>query len=314
MQPPIPSDEDVRLRTLHALNILDSAPEADFDDIVALASEICGAPISLVSLVDADRQWFKAKIGVAVDETHRELSFCAHAIVGGDLMIVPDAAVDARFADHPFVQAVPGVRFYAGAPLRTDRGSALGTLCVVDHQPHRLTVDQIRALRSLAHQVSQQLELRRRVVAPETVAPSDPRAVDLAYLLEAQVRELRPIGEARGMVVTFAIAGEPLVLAGPGPLAQALGYVMFTALKAAPAGGRVAVRVTDHPAPTVEIGHSGGSIVPAWHADLAGQLPAAEPVPAAAADVLRGHGAAVETTSEPLGSPDVRFELRFPPH
>ena len=314
MQPPIPSDEDVRLHTLNALNILDTAPETDFDDIVALASDLCGAPISLVSLVDTDRQWFKAKIGLELDETQREMSFCAHAIMGSDLMIVPDASADARFADHPFVQATPGVRFYAGAPLRTGRGSALGTLCVVDHQPHKLSVDQIRALRALAHQVSEHLELRRRVVAPETVEPPDHRAVDLAYLLEARIREIRPIGEARDTVTTFAIAGEPLVLADPRPLAQALDYVVFTTLKTAPPGGRVSVRVTDRPTPSVEVAHAGGSILPPWHADLAGQRTAVEPVPAAAAEVLRKHGVSVETTSEPLGSPDVRFELRFPPH
>lgn len=314
MQPPVPTDEDVRLRTLNALNVLDSAPEADFDDIVALASNLCGAPISLVSLVDTDRQWFKAKIGMQLDETHRDVSFCAHAILGSDLMIVPDASVDERFADHPFVQATPGVRFYAGAPLRTGSGSALGTLCVVDHEPHKLSVDQIRALRALAHQVAEHLELRRRVVAPATVEPPDQRAVDLAYLLEARIREIRPIGEARDTVTTFAIAGEPLVLADPRPLAQALDYVVFTALKTAPPGGRVSVRVTDRPTPSVEVAHAGGSIAPPWQADLAGQRTAVEPVPAAAAGVLRAHGATVETTSEPLGSPDVRFELRFPNH
>ena len=314
MQAPLPPDEDVRLHTLHALNVLDTAPEADFDDIVALASGLCAAPISLVSLVDADRQWFKARIGMEVTQTHREVSFCAHAILGGDLMIISDALTDARFADHPFVQATPGVRFYAGAPLRTGRGSALGTLCVVDHEPHRLTLDQIRALRALAHQVAEHLELRRRVVAPDTVEPPDPHDVDLAYLLEARIRTLRPIGDARRIITTFAIAGEPLVLADPRPLAQALDYVLFTALKAAPDGGRVAVRVTDRPSPSFEVSHAGGSIEPAWQADLCGHCPAAEPVPAATAAVLREHGASVETNSEPPGSPDVRFELRFPSH
>src|SRR5262249_14336472 len=200
----------------------------------------------------------------------------------------------------------------AGAPLRTGRGSALGTLCVVDHEPHRLTVDQVRALRALAHQVANHLELRRRVVAPQTVEPSDPRDVDLAYLLEAQIRALRPIGEARGIVTLFAIAGEPLVLADPRPLALALDYVLFTALKAAPTGGRVAVRVTDRPAPSIEVSHTGGSTVPAWQADLCGQRPAPDPVPPATAEVLRAHGASVETPSRPLGSPDVRVELPLP--
>src|SRR6201986_4374124 len=114
--------------------VLDTAPETDFDDIVRIASEICGAPISLVSLVDTERQWFKAKIGnLAGAETPREVAFCAHAIMGRDLMVVPDAMADARFADNPFVQEKDGIRFYAGAPLLTAGGAALGTLCVVDH-------------------------------------------------------------------------------------------------------------------------------------------------------------------------------------
>ena len=165
MKPPLPADETDRLSALYSLDVLDSAPERDFDDIVALASSVCGVPMSLVSLIDMDRQWFKARVGTDLTETSRDLSFCAHAILGKDLLVVPDAREDARFADNPVVASDDGVRFYAGAPLITTDGYALGTLCVVDSQPRRLSVEQLQALRALARQVTSQLELRRYAVA-----------------------------------------------------------------------------------------------------------------------------------------------------
>ncbi|MGI5237097.1 GAF domain-containing protein [Dactylosporangium sp. CA-139066] len=295
--------------------VLDTPPETDFDDIVRIASEICGAPISLVTLVDAERQWFKAKVGdIDVAETPREVAFCAHAIMGRDLMVVPDATADARFADNPYVQAADGIRFYAGAPLLTSGGAALGTLCVVDHSPHRLNLDQMRALRALAKQVTELLELRRLVVTAELQARPEPRAVDLAYLTEARIRELRGIADARNIAITLGLTDATTVHADPAKLSRALDYVIFSALKLAPAGGRVAVRVLGTPVPTIEIGHAGGSIRPEWHTDLAGIREADEPVPRVVADILRAHGATAMDTSAIVGSPDVRFELRFPPH
>ena len=161
MKAPVPMDETDRLAALHGLDVLDTAPEKDFDDIVGLASSVCGVPMSLVSLVDSDRQWFKARVGTDLTETHRDLSFCAHAILGRDLLVVTDARRDRRFADNPAVECDPGVRFYAGAPLVTTDGFALGTLCVVDKEPRRLGIDQLQALRALGRQVTAQLELRR---------------------------------------------------------------------------------------------------------------------------------------------------------
>jgi len=165
MPAPLPTNEADRLAALYELDILDSAPEKDFDDIVALASAVCGAPMSLVSLIDADRQWFKARLGTDLTETSRDLSFCAHAILGKDLMVVPDTSQDPRFADHPTVGMDGGIRFYAGAPLVTTDGFALGTLCVADSRPRRLDVEQMQALRALARQVTSQLELRRYAAA-----------------------------------------------------------------------------------------------------------------------------------------------------
>jgi hypothetical protein len=313
MQPPVPRDEESRLTALHDLEVLDTGPEADFDDVVALASEICAAPISLVSLVDAERQWFKATVGLDAEESEREVSFCAHAILGRDLMVVPDARADKRFADNPFVTAEPGIRFYAGAPLVTSEGSALGTLCVVDHKPHRLTLDEMRALRALAKQVSEYLELRKRIITGDAYA-LESHDVDLAYLIEGRVRDLRPIADGRNIVMTLSSSGAPIVLADPRRLAPAIDYIVFSSLKAAPAGGRVAVKVIDRPLPGFEVSHAGGSIMPAWQADLDGKYRAEEPLPAAAAAVLWAHGATVSTTSPALGSPDVTFRIEFPAH
>jgi GAF domain-containing protein len=157
----MPPDEYARLRTLRDLEILDTPPEEEFDDIVRLASSICGAPMSTISLIDVNRQWFKARHGLDACETDREVSFCSHAILGRDLLVVPDATLDPRFADNPAVTGGPGIRFYAGAPLLTSDGVTLGTLCVVDLVPRRLTVAQLRALRALARQVTAALEFRR---------------------------------------------------------------------------------------------------------------------------------------------------------
>jgi signal transduction histidine kinase len=161
MPAPLPSNEADRLAALYELHVLDTAPETDFDDIVKLASTVCGVPMSLVSLTDIDRQWFKAKIGTDLVETSRDRSFCSHAILGREVLVVPDVREDPRFADNPIVGQYGGVRFYAGAPLITSDGFALGTLCVLDSEPRRLDNEQVQALRALARQVTSQLELRR---------------------------------------------------------------------------------------------------------------------------------------------------------
>src|SRR3954447_15263302 len=192
MQAPLPDNETDRLAALYGLDILDSAPEQDFDDIVALASNVCGTPMSLVTLVDTDRQWFKARVGTDLTETSRDLSFCAHAILGRDLLVVPDARQDARFRDNPAVDTDDGVRFYAGAPLVTTDGFALGTLCVVDQEPRRLDVEQLQALRALARQVTSQLELRRYAFALANTTARlqelERRKDDLAGLVGGELR------------------------------------------------------------------------------------------------------------------------------
>ncbi|GAB1643182.1 ATP-binding protein [Krasilnikovia sp. MM14-A1259] len=165
MHAPLPANEADRLAALYGLGVLDSAPEKDFDDIVALTASVCEVPTALVCLVDADRQWFKAQVGSDIAETSRDLSFCAHAILGDDLIVVPDTRQDPRFADNPAVLAADGVRFFGAAPLITTDGFAVGALCVFDTAPRGLDADQTEALRALARQVTSQLELRRYAIA-----------------------------------------------------------------------------------------------------------------------------------------------------
>lgn len=157
----LPENELDRLAALRDAAILDTPAEAAFDELTELAAYICQTPISTVTFIDADRQWFKARLGLTDQETSRDISFCSHAILANVPLIVPDATRDDRFSAFSNVTGDPHIRFYAGMPLRSRDGFAIGTLCVIDREPRVLTPVQERALSALARQASAQLELRR---------------------------------------------------------------------------------------------------------------------------------------------------------
>lgn len=202
----LPADEATRLRALDAYDILDSLPEQSYDDIVTLASQICGVPIALISLIDSERQWFKARVGLETAQTPRELAFCAHALLNpAEIMEVPDATLDPRFAANPLVTGEPGIRFYAGAPLVTPSGSALGTLCIIDRMPRRLTHAMAKALQALARQVVRLLELRRALAELEALSRAQQ---DRQQQLEAtQTRLDQVILELAEQTMTDSLTG-----------------------------------------------------------------------------------------------------------
>ena len=169
---PIPADEEQRLRDLERHGVIGLASDEHFDRIVELASSIFQAPMSLISLVERDRQWFLTRKGLEASETPRTMAFCAHAIAASGVLVVPDARADERFSTNPLVIDEPYVRFYAGAPLRSPDGHNLGTLCVIDQQPRQPSSEQIHQLQLLSELVMREIELRRiAMLCPITGLP-----------------------------------------------------------------------------------------------------------------------------------------------
>ncbi len=169
IKPQIPIDEDKRLLALKEYSILDTLPEKEYDDITYLASQICGTPISLISLIDDKRQWFKSHHGLDATETPKEIAFCAHAINDkNNIFIINDSRKDERFHDNPLVTDDPYVIFYAGVPLISSDGYPLGTLCVIDNKPNKLDDSQLKALQALTNQLMNLFELRKKSIELQT--------------------------------------------------------------------------------------------------------------------------------------------------
>ena len=192
-----PANETARLQSLRDLDVLDSGPEEEFDALIKVASLVCGTPISLISLIDTERQWFKANIGLpGVSETPRDVAFCAHAILDEQLFEVPDATQDVRFFDNPLVASPPDIRFYAGEPITLSNGHRIGTLCVIDRQPKQLNAMQREVLHALAVAAAQALEGRRAIRARQ--AMEDKLRQEQVALNEAQER-VRLANESGGI-------------------------------------------------------------------------------------------------------------------
>ena len=194
----LPANAIARLEALRQYQILDTICESAFDDLTRLAAQICGTPIALISLIDDCRQWFKSKVGLDVESTSRDVAFCAHAILQpNDIFIVPDTLVDHRFATNPLVTSDPDVRFYAGVPLVTPQGYALGALCVIDRVPRQLSSEQVEALFTLSRQVIAQLELRRNLHKLERITTT--RHEQIEDFISALSHDLRtPLLATRG--------------------------------------------------------------------------------------------------------------------
>nr|WP_067296214.1 sensor domain-containing diguanylate cyclase [Marinobacterium profundum] len=175
ISPQIPPDEAQRIETLRALKILDSAPEERFDRLTRMAKRMFGVPISLVSIVDSNRQWFKSAQGLDATEAPRETSFCGHAILGDDLFLIPNAIEDERFHDNPFVINAPNIRFYAGCPLRVANGHKMGTLCLIDDKPRVMDEEDKELLRDLAVMAEQEIAALQLATLDELTAISNRR-------------------------------------------------------------------------------------------------------------------------------------------
>ncbi|MGI4838349.1 MAG: diguanylate cyclase domain-containing protein [Janthinobacterium lividum] len=193
---PHPTNEEARLRLLRSLGVLDTPPEEDFDRITRVCAELLQVPITLVSLVDENRQWFKSKIGLEVCETSRDVAFCAHALHVQDILLIKDATQDPRFSDNPLVVGSPHIRFYAGVPLRSDDGLVLGTLCAIDTRPRDLTAKALAAFKDLARVVERDLLHRSAALDMRAAWEGDRQAKVLSEARFALVFQQTPSGKA----------------------------------------------------------------------------------------------------------------------
>lgn len=203
-KPARPSNEGARIALLRSLNILDTPPDARFDRLTRLAKRLFDVPISTVSLVDSDRQWFKSCIGLSVDETPRDMSFCGHTILGDDLFVVEDAQADPRFFDSPLVTGDLGLRFYAGCPLLLQGGVRVGAFCIVDTKPRQLDASERDLLRDLGRIAERELEVLQLAVTDDLTGLSNRRGFEA---LGRRVLQLCKRGRTRASVLFFDLNG-----------------------------------------------------------------------------------------------------------
>lgn len=196
LKPEVPIDEAERLDELHSLGLLDSFAEERFDRITRLAQRLFGVPTALVSLVDEDRQWFKSRVGFEAAETPRDVSFCGHAILGDEVMMVPDATQDERFSDNPLVVGSPDIRFYAGCPIVGPGGSKLGTLCLIDKDPRQLSEEELGLLRDLADMVEHEIATNKMAVTDPLTGLSNRRGFEMAASVVFEINRRRELGTA----------------------------------------------------------------------------------------------------------------------
>jgi diguanylate cyclase (GGDEF)-like protein/PAS domain S-box-containing protein len=214
---PLPSNEQERLALLHTLDLLDTPAEPVFDRVVRLASRLLGVPVAAFSLVDADRQWFKAKVGLAMSETPREHAFCAHAIAQDEPLVVPDAALDARFQDNPLVTGAPDIRFYAGVPVRSSNGLPLGTLCAIDTRPRTLDAEEKAVLVDLAAVIMREVQYRERL------AMARDRLQDSDVALGASEARFRAVYDIASVGISLTTQEGRFISVNPA-MCQILGY------------------------------------------------------------------------------------------
>ena len=250
MKAAVIEQEELRLALLRGYTILDTAPEESFDEIVTLASEICNVPVALISFVETDRQWFKAKVGLDVDHTPISSSICMHAIASEGYLEIPDLSKDPRTAENPLVTEDEKMRFYAGVLLRDEEGVPVGTLCVLDRKPNALTPLQKRSLEVLSKQVMHQLNLRQALASAEVLRKEVDHRVknslqSLAALVRIQARgekseEAKAALEAvQGRLAMISTLHEALYLTDAGAvvnIAPFLGRVLSAAQVQMPSG------------------------------------------------------------------------------